>query len=76
MAPRIDFTRTTVPAEYQGAVDRLRKYLKDTAEQNDLELKEESTDLELYQAMEDAWDEINYTYPPITLTFDNIVDIP
>lgn len=54
MANTVNFDLTEVPAEYQSRVNRLRNYLDDTVEQNDLEGIEESTDLELFQALEDT----------------------
>lgn len=71
-----DFNVETVPAEYVSRVARLRDYLDDTITQNELRGVEESTDLELYRALEDTWDEINYEHDPVELNFDSISQIP
>lgn len=76
MANTVNFDLTEVPAEYQSRVNRLRNYLDDTVEQNDLEGIEESTDLELFQALEDTWDEINYDFDPVDLNFSSMDKIP
>lgn len=65
----IDFDRTEVPTEYVGMVKRLRGFLNDTVEQNDLRGVEESTDLELFTALEDTWDEVNTAFEPVDLSF-------
>lgn len=48
-----------VPTAYQNKVDRLRNWLSDTGALNKLTGAEESTDDYLYEALEDAVDEIN-----------------
>lgn len=72
----IDYEATGVPAEYQKMVDRLRDFLDDTIEQNDLKGIEESTDLELYRALEDTWDDVNYAFDPVDLQVPSIKHIP
>lgn len=55
--PNVDFTKSEdadIPAKYEPYVKRLRDFLDDTIAQNDLEGVEESTDWELYMAIEDA----------------------
>ena len=55
--PNVDFTNSgdaDIPSTYTPYVRRLRDFLDDTVEQNDLEGIEESTDWELYMALEDA----------------------
>jgi len=64
-----------VPENDQVYVDRLRKFLQDTAELNILEQVIESTDLELYNALQDALDEINNEIG-IRTNFTNFSDIP
>lgn len=76
MALSVNFDGNSVPNEYQSRVDRLRDFLDDTIAQNDLEGIEESTDLELYFALEDTWDEINFSFDPPDLNFDTISAIP
>ena len=72
----IDFNLTECPPEYKKVVRRLRDYIDDTIAQNDLKGIEESTDFELYQAIEDTWDEINNTYDPVDLEFPTVMHIP
>ena len=55
-----------VPYEDQLYVDRLRVYLNDTPTQNVLDAVQESSDTELYHAIQDALDEINYEFTPVT----------
>ena len=57
-----DLNPISVPPEFQPFVDRLRKYLKDTAALNVLEQEKESTDLELYCYLQDALNDINVAY--------------
>lgn len=65
-----------VPAEHQKYVDKLRSYLNDTEETNDLLEKEESTDLELYNNIIDTWEKINYEFDPTDLHVNDIKKIP
>lgn len=51
----------TIPSESRPYVLRLRRFLKDTEVFNELINSEESTNLELYEALQDALDEINFT---------------
>ena len=60
------FLPTEVPSTYQPYVNRLRAWLGDTPLQNILEQVEESTDLELYMALQDAVTEINEDFDPNT----------
>ena len=55
-----------IPHEHQLWVDRLRKWLGDTATLNVLEAVQENTDAELYIALQDAMDEINEDFDPVT----------
>lgn len=43
-----------VPEEHQKYVERLRKFLRDYEELNDLWEKEENTDMDLYNAIIDT----------------------
>lgn len=64
----------TVPTIYQAKVDRLRRFLGDTSTLNKLLAAEESSDVFLYECIEDAIDEINMAPPqPTTYT---ITDFP
>ena len=74
--PNVDFDNSSVPAAYQKYVDRLRDFLDDTVAQNDLEGVEESTDWELYMALEDTWDELNYGFEPIDVVYNTINEVP
>jgi len=74
--PDVNYNQVGVPREYSRMVARLRNYLDDTIQQNDLRGVEESTDEELYLALEDTWDDVNFVYDPVSLQFDNISDIP
>jgi len=47
-------------------VNRLRRYLNDTAVQNDLKELEECTDIEIQTGLYDTLDEINYEFSPET----------
>jgi len=49
----------SVPTEYQNTVDRFRRWLNDTPALNQLLGVEESSDEYLYEALEDAIDEVN-----------------
>jgi len=63
-----------VPVESQTKVDRLRRFLGDDATLNKLLQDRESTDLFLYECIEDALDEVNIA-PPV-ITFYTIADFP
>lgn len=52
--------------EEQLYVDRLRLYLGDFTETNKLEGVQESTDIELFNALKDTLDEINFEFLPHT----------
>lgn len=71
-----ELSASSVPADMQARVDRLRNFLQDTAELNDLEAVEESTDIELYYALQDTFSEMNYEVEPTDLSFEKISDIP
>lgn len=53
-----------VPGEYQDLVDRTRAFLRDTPELNELKKIQESTDEQIYQALLDGLDVINYEHVP------------
>ena len=76
MNPTINYDNVGVPQEYTKMVSRLRGFLDDTVKQNDLEGVQESTDEELFTALEDCWDDVNYGFTPIDLTFGSIKEIP
>jgi hypothetical protein len=56
----------TVPTNFEPWVQRLRRFIKDEADINDLLEAQENTDYYLYECIGDALDEINWTYEPIT----------
>lgn len=58
-----------VPTAYQTKVDRLRRWLGDEATLNKLLQGQESTDAFLYECIDDALDEINFTPPNPTTPF-------
>jgi hypothetical protein len=65
-----------IPEEIQPLVDRLRRYLDDFPEVNELIEKEESSDQYLYEALEDALTEINEEYPPAEVKWNTLLDAP
>ncbi len=64
-----------IPHDIQLYVDRLRRYLNDTVIANILEGVEESDDTTLYEAIQDAMDEINLEFLPAT-TYISISQFP
>ena len=64
-----------VPQEHQAKVDRLRSFLNDTEELNTLKGVKESTDDDLYYALLDALDEINFEFVP-AVQYDGLDDVP
>ena len=64
-----------IPHGDQLYVDRLRRYLNDTALANVLEAEEESNDTTLYEAIRDVMDEINFEFLPET-TYSKISEFP
>ena len=64
-----------IPYKDQLYINRLRTYLNDTVEKNILEGAEESSDTELYHAIQDTIDEINYEFSPTT-SYSKISDVP
>lgn len=65
-----------IPEEHLSLVERLRKYLGDTAEMNELLEREESSDEELYMALEDALDEMNHEFEPLHITWPSLQEAP
>lgn len=76
MAQTDDIFPAEVPEKYQKHVNRLRAFLQDTTELNELLEGQESTDLDLYRAIIDTWQEINFSFEPTTLFYDTIEAIP
>lgn len=64
-----------IPHTYQLYVDRMRRYLNDTAVLNVLEQEQESTDILIYEAIQDSMDEINNEFLPVT-TYTTIAEFP
>lgn len=62
----LDLLTEYIPHSYQLYVDRLRKYLGDTAELNTLSGAEECSDIFLYHCLQDAMDEFNFEFIPET----------
>ena len=75
MPNRLQLQTDVIPYDDQLYVDRLRAYLNDTATQNILEATQESSDTELYHAIQDALDEINYEFTPAT-AYAKISEVP
>lgn len=71
-----ELSASSVPSAMQGRVDRLRKFLNDTEATNILTDVEESTDLELYYALQDVLTQLNYEVEPSSLTFPSIKNLP
>lgn len=65
-----------IPYNDQLYVNRLRKFLNDTAALNTLDGVQEAADIDLYHYIQDALDEINYEYPPTTVNYANIAAVP
>jgi|AntRauTorckE6833_2_1112554.scaffolds.fasta_scaffold00311_22 hypothetical protein len=66
----------SVPTEDQPYVDRTRSYIQDTAVKNDLEGIEESTDLEIYYALDDTLGELSYEFGPHDMVFNSFSEVP
>lgn len=71
-----DIFASAVPDGYQKYVDKLRDFLNDKEQLNDLLEDEESTDLELYQALAEALDEINTAFDPTSVHYKDFKDVP
>ena len=68
-----DLIGNVISFENQLYVDRVRKYLGDFAESNKLEKVQESDDIDIYSAMQDCLDEVNFEFLPTTkYTFSTI----
>jgi hypothetical protein len=65
-----------VPLEYMPYVNRLRRSLKDFPELNELFEDFESSDLQLYEALQDTLDELNYEIEPVGLTYADLSKVP
>ena len=65
-----------VPEEANKYVLRLRRYLEDFTESNELLGVEESTDLELFNALIDTWDQVNNEFEPVDLHTSHFSRIP
>lgn len=66
MLNRRDALLQMVNPRYMFHVTRLRSYLQDTAELNTLMEEQECTDFDLYMALQDTMEQINYEYIPET----------
>lgn len=64
MPTNTQLTTDYIPYSDNLYVQRLRKFLNDTAELNELREVEECTDVDLYHYIQDTLDEINYEFPP------------
>lgn len=66
----------SVPTEDQPYVDRTRSYLQDEAVKNDLEGVQESSDLEIYYALDNTLNELSYEFGPHDMVFNNFFEVP
>ncbi len=64
----------TIPSADRPYVNRLRRFLQDQDVLNTLDQVQESTNVDLYFALQDSMDEVNIT-PPLT-TYSSFVDVP
>ena len=64
----------TIPTADRPYVNRLRRFLQDQAVLNTLDQVQESTNVDIYFALQDSLDEINIT-PPVT-THSSFSDVP
>jgi hypothetical protein len=64
-----------VPEKFKEPVKRLRRFLNDEAELNELRQIRESTDEDLYYALLDAFEEINYEFVP-AVQYKDITKVP
>ena len=76
MPSKTQISTEIIPYGDQLYVNRLRKFLNDTAGLNTLDGAQEAADIDLYHYIQDALDEINYEYPPTTITYKTIQDVP
>jgi hypothetical protein len=68
---------TNITPEDQVYVDRLRRFLNDSAELNVLTELQESTDKELFEALQDALDKISFTTPIVnTAGYEKFNEVP
>ena len=76
MPSKSQLSTEIIPYNDQLYVNRLRKFLNDTAALNTLDGVKEAEDIDLYHYIQDALDEINYEYPPTTVNYATIADVP
>ena len=75
MPSKSQLNTDVIPHNDQTYVNRLRKFLNDTAALNTLDGAQEAEDIDLYHYIQDALDEINYEYPPTTVIYSKISDV-
>ena len=73
----ISLDPSTISAGDQSYVNRVRRFLNDSADLNVLTEALESTDTEIFEAIQDALDDVAYT-PPILLDggYSNFNEVP
>ena len=76
MPSKTQLQTEVIPYSDQIYVNRLRKFLNDTAALNTLDKSQESADIDLYHYIQDALDEINYEYPPTGVIYKSIAEVP
>ena len=76
MPSKTQLNTEIIPYGDQIYVNRLRKFINDTAALNTLDKATEVADIDLYHYIQDALDELNYEYPPTSITYATIQDVP
>lgn len=71
-----DLIVESVPTDDEDFVKRTRVFIQDTAEKNDLEGVEESSDIEIYYALQNTLDELSYEFGPHDMIFDTFKQVP
>ena len=76
MPSKTQLQTEVIPYNDQIYVNRLRKFINDTAALNTLDDAEECTDIDLYHYIQDALDELNFEVPPTSINYATIAAVP
>ena len=76
MPSKTQLNTEIIPHGDQIYVNRLRKFINDTAALNTLDKDVEVSDIDLYHYIHDALDELNYEYPPTSINYATIQAVP
>ncbi len=76
MPSKTQINTEVIPYGDQLYINRLRKFINDTAALNTLDDAQECADIDLYHYIQDALDEINYEFPPTSINYKTIQDVP